>query len=447
MALSRLTARVVRAYAFLIILTTTASALFVGIVEPHPLIAAGVIVVVGLAALMWSPRIAAALTRPTARSLAELTSTVDALAEGAHATWAPEAVQADFVLLRDSLNRLSDELQAADIAHAESMAELGRERDGIASERDDVAAVRDEVTGVRDGLAALLEAIPGGVLVVDADGGVGMANAEARRLLGWEDEAPRSALGVPDLERLVAACHRAGKMQEDDVAFAAEGPHARAAARPLDDGRALVAFYDISSARRVNLARRALLTRTIRELRDADRETDDIDTLATKMVEFASTASPVVELEREPVDVDLVLADVRESWLTRANAQRVVLALEPGDEVPPAMADPQRVREVILALVDNAMRHTPEGGRVALRTATEGGLVHVVVQDTGEGVGEEHVPYLLERFYTANTVPDADRPGLGLANAKAIVEAHDGWIEVHSELGNGTTVEFTLPAA
>ena len=98
-------------------------------------------------------------------------------------------------------------------------------------------------------------------------------------------------------------------------------------------------------------------------------------------------------------------------------------------------------------LVSNAIMHTPSGGQITIRARAIYGEVLVSVDDTGEGIEEQHLPYIFERFYRA----DASRSratggtGLGLAIVKQVVEAHGGQVEAASAPGSGSSFTFTLP--
>jgi PAS domain S-box-containing protein len=106
--------------------------------------------------------------------------------------------------------------------------------------------------------------------------------------------------------------------------------------------------------------------------------------------------------------------------------------------------DPARVKQAVLALLDNAAKYGPKGGRVSLRSATPDGQLCVEVEDHGPGISSEHLPHVFERFYR---VDDAGEPGsgLGLSIAKSIAEAHGGRIEAVSRPGEGTMMKLHLP--
>jgi len=111
--------------------------------------------------------------------------------------------------------------------------------------------------------------------------------------------------------------------------------------------------------------------------------------------------------------------------------------------MPDALTDPDRVEQVLVILIDNAMRYTPEGGSITLRVRNSYRLI-VSVEDTGCGIPEEDLPHIFERFYKVDKSRREGGTGLGLSIAKFIMEKLGESIEVESEVGKGTCFTFTL---
>jgi len=120
----------------------------------------------------------------------------------------------------------------------------------------------------------------------------------------------------------------------------------------------------------------------------------------------------------------------------------VRLVADVPDDAPLAEIDPLRVREVLVNLTSNALRHTPPGGEVRIAVAADAGKLRFSVVDTGSGIAAEDLPHVFERFYKT---ADSTGSGLGLAIARNLVLAHGGEIEAESAAGRGTTIRFTLP--
>ncbi len=107
-----------------------------------------------------------------------------------------------------------------------------------------------------------------------------------------------------------------------------------------------------------------------------------------------------------------------------------------------------RLAQVLGNLLDNALRHTPRGGRVDVAASADRGQLTITVTDSGDGIAAEHLPHVFDRFYRADAARDRDHggAGIGLAIAKALVDAHRGRIAVSSAgPGTGTTFTVTLP--
>jgi PAS domain S-box-containing protein len=154
-----------------------------------------------------------------------------------------------------------------------------------------------------------------------------------------------------------------------------------------------------------------------------------------------------IAVEPVPLEVRPLLAEAMEAFRLQAEERRQTLACEVADGLAPVLADPDRILQVLSNLLGNAVKFTPEGGRIGVRAEPEGdGEVGFSVSDTGPGIPAELLPRLFEPFSQAKDTASLGS-GLGLSIARGIVEAHGGRISVQSEPGAGTTFRFTLPAA
>lgn len=134
----------------------------------------------------------------------------------------------------------------------------------------------------------------------------------------------------------------------------------------------------------------------------------------------------------------------------RYTAHGVILTAEVTADLCDIDADPERIGQVLANLLDNALRHTPPGGRVTVSATHHANGVRITVADTGEGIAAEHLPHLFERFYRADAARDRERggSGIGLAIVRALVHEHRGRVTAHSDgPGTGATFSVTLPAA
>jgi signal transduction histidine kinase len=149
-------------------------------------------------------------------------------------------------------------------------------------------------------------------------------------------------------------------------------------------------------------------------------------------------------LQLEVVELDDALAEVAAEAAARPGPAPVVLAETAQATV---LADPARVRQIFLNLVENAQRYTTNSGSITLRLHTSGPWAVVTCTDTGSGIAPEHVPHVFERFYQVDPSRSGGGAGLGLAIVKHLVDAHGGRVDLVSAVGAGTAVSVWLPLA
>jgi len=149
-------------------------------------------------------------------------------------------------------------------------------------------------------------------------------------------------------------------------------------------------------------------------------------------------------LRHEPVPVAPLLADL--SRRLAASHPGRLIHYEEGDDVAVA-GDPDALMQVLLILLDNALKFTPADSAVTVATTVEGGHVSIAVRDTGPGIAPDALPHIFERFYQGDVARAETGAGLGLAIAKALVEGQHGTIAVESHVGQGSIFTVTLPCA
>lgn len=154
-------------------------------------------------------------------------------------------------------------------------------------------------------------------------------------------------------------------------------------------------------------------------------------------------------LNRQPVAPGELVNLAAAAFSHQAEQRHIRVSVQVEPDVPLLNADPDRILQVLSNLLSNALRHTPEGGRVTLAAQMHDGRIRLSVQDTGQGIEPDHLPHVFERFYRADSSRHQvrDESGLGLAIARSIVEAHGGEISAQSTLGEGTTIVMDFPAS
>lgn len=155
----------------------------------------------------------------------------------------------------------------------------------------------------------------------------------------------------------------------------------------------------------------------------------------------------VLALNRQSVVVNDLLSRIASRYAPQATQRQIELHVETKANVLVVDVDEVRMTQVLDNLVSNALRHTQGGGQIALRAEPHSGAVRLSVMDTGEGIASQDLPRVFERFYRGDKARPVEQgsSGLGLAIAKALVEAHGGKIWAESELGKGATFMIELP--
>ena len=326
-------------------------------------------------------------------------------------------------------------------------------------------------------MATLLESINEGVVAVSDRGSVVRMNKSARRLLGVEAATPFSTDALPQAREIRAALREAlsGVPTEPrEVIFA--GRTIAITGRPLPDGGAVLALFDLTTRRRLETIRRDFVANASHELKtpltvisgfaetllDPDllppQRHQFVGTIQSNVVRMQRIVDDLLDLARyesggwvpNPVDVDLRTAAADALGLVQAEAARrkLDLRIEIGEDAGHVFADATALRQILQNLVENAVRYTQAGSVTVFARREERGVV-IGVRDTGVGIPQEHLSRIFERFYRvdAGRSREVGGTGLGLAIVKHLVEAHGGSVRATSSVGVGTEVAVVLPEA
>jgi two-component system, OmpR family, sensor kinase len=182
-----------------------------------------------------------------------------------------------------------------------------------------------------------------------------------------------------------------------------------------------------------------------RYLQTALRYSERLGRLVEELFELARLDSYESVVYSERFSISELVQDVVQAFQLRAKQQRIRLHAELNSEVPPVAGDIAMMQRVLENLLENALRHTPAGGRVSVAVAEDSGRITVSVSDTGHGIAEKDVPRIFDRFYQPQSEHSAEQgSGLGLAIVKRILELHGSTIEVNSVPQRGTTFCFHM---
>ncbi len=178
-----------------------------------------------------------------------------------------------------------------------------------------------------------------------------------------------------------------------------------------------------------------------------NKEADRMSRMVSQLLDLARIESGQLEIARQPVDLDQILTDVQQNLLPQAQDNEIHLTLE-SVPVPPVLGDHDRLVQLFTNLVENALAHTPAGGRIHLQVQPHGDkAVEGIVQDTGAGIPPDELSRIFERFYQVDKARSSERrgSGLGLAIVQELAAAHNGRVQVRSQVGEGTIFTVRLP--
>jgi signal transduction histidine kinase len=174
------------------------------------------------------------------------------------------------------------------------------------------------------------------------------------------------------------------------------------------------------------------------EVRHLERLVEDLRTLS-----LADAGE--LSLHRQPILPGDLLERVEAAYQHQVNEQGIALTVETGSHLQVISVDPERIEQVLGNLVGNALRYTPEGGRIRLSASQDKGMTTLSVTDNGSGIPEDILPHIFERSYRGDPSRSGNESGLGLAIARSIVELHGGSIRAESKPGEGSRFIITIP--
>ena len=341
--------------------------------------------------------------------------------------------------------------------------------------------VRD-LSGERNKLSAVLNTMADGVVVLEPNGRVALMNQAAQWLLDIRTIEPvgiRLVEQVRDSEliEVVTGALESGQLRHNELELLHRGSFVKVIATPLSgDGSegVLLMLHDLSNLRQVETTRREFVSNVSHELRsplasiralteslqdgafdEPEVAADFMERIQKDVARMGSLVDDLLALSRlesgqtplnlGPLDLRALTDDLVDSYSTHSNGVRIEQTM-PAD-LPLVTGDEGMVRQVLVNLLENALKFTSEGGRIGVGAVAGDKFVEVRVKDTGAGIPPEHLPHVFERFYKVDRARRDGGTGLGLAIVKHIVQVHGGDVDVDSEEGAGSTFTFTLSRA
>jgi len=165
----------------------------------------------------------------------------------------------------------------------------------------------------------------------------------------------------------------------------------------------------------------------------------------TNYLDLSKVEAGRLTLDKKPLMVNSILQRVEQQYEAEAQRSDLSLELQLAQELPVVEGDPLALERVFANLVHNALKFTPERGRVTVSSGQQDSEVVVRVADTGPGIGAEELPFIFERYRRASASRSQEGVGLGLFIVKALVEGHGGRVEVESSSGGGSCFSVFLP--
>ena len=357
---------------------------------------------------------------------------------------------------------------------------------------DNIKALRSEKEKVDSILRCMVE----GLVVIDPKGKVLLINDQAKTMFGVMDDQIRDGSFVEISRSPVIR-----KILQEVLAFdfskntyskrisVEDGRWFRVNAISLRNGTeqpsgSILVFHDITEIQRLETVRSDFIANVSHELRtpltairgyvetllqhppaepaDAkqfltiiDRHSERLSRLTEDLLVLSELESGAQKLTLRPVEAEQLIQRVLEVFWDRAAKKKISLSYSLPSGLPSILGDYDRLQQLFINLVDNAVKYTPSGGSVTI-TATHTLLgaqgdsgVEIIVADTGAGIADQDLPRLSERFYRVDKARSRELggTGLGLAIVKHIVLAHGGELKIESAVNHGTTVRVFLPAA
>jgi signal transduction histidine kinase len=179
-------------------------------------------------------------------------------------------------------------------------------------------------------------------------------------------------------------------------------------------------------------------------LADCLEEADRVSAMLNTLMDISEAETGTMALTLEPVDLSQVVQEAADLYEDMADARGQTIAITAGDEIT-IRGDRNRLRQVVANLIDNAVKYTPPGGRIAIEARRDGGDALLTVADTGPGIPPTDLPRIWDRLYRGDRSRSERGLGLGLSLVKAIVEAHGGRVHATSTPGQGARFELRLP--
>ena len=393
-------------------------------------------------------------------------------------------ISADVKDLRDTAIRMArgDLFAGAAPPVPNAIPELRELGVALARVAENLSSALSQLASDRDLFGSVLDGMREGVLVLDRDGRIALANPAFRQTLLLPHtvvgKLPELAIDSPPLVEILEHAHRQRRQVTGEISVGRLMPRRlaiHAAPVAASSGATLAVFVDVTELRKFETMRRDFVANVSHELRTPitvirataetleqsnwgdemaydfvaiiERNAQRLQRLVDDLLDLSRMDSGKARLDIEQVSVDALLKTVLAAHQEQARRRGVRFVIQIGAEAQSVEADRGALEQILSNLVENEVKYASGKSTVTVATAVEDEQFVITISDSGPGIAEQHLPRLFERFYRvdAGRSRELGGTGLGLAIVKHLLEAHSGSISVESELGKGTTFRLVLP--
>ena len=364
------------------------------------------------------------------------------------------------------------------VSSRDELGSLGRAFNLMSSHLKETMTI---VSSEKNKLTTVLSTITDGVIMTDARSRIMLANQAAETLFsfnaaGMSGKPLIEATMNYEVEQALKNCLSAQQTQNIFLDLKG-GKFLRTVVVPFRTVQitgALLLFQDLTEMRSLQTMRREFIGNVSHELRtplasikavvetlqdgaleDKTVAVDFLDKVNAEVDSMTQMINELIELSRietgkssfklEPVNLNLFVQDTVNRFLPQAERKQIAFLADLQSDMPEVKMDRERIQQALNNILHNAIKFTPQNGRVDIKTVYKDGSAVVQVSDTGIGISSEDLAHIFERFFKADKSRSSQGSGLGLAIAKHIVQAHNGQIWVQSQEGKGSTFGFSLP--
>jgi two-component system phosphate regulon sensor histidine kinase PhoR len=335
----------------------------------------------------------------------------------------------------------------------------------------------------RKTLNAVLNQMTDAVIIVDGEGVIQLSNPSAERMFNFKKEDIKEKTIVEVLRNhqlfeIWKNCHEDRVQRETTIEINPNKIFVQAIVKPLDEifsGGVLMVIQDLTRVRQLEKIRSDFISNVSHELRTPiasikalsdtlqegalddppaarrfisrmDVEIDNLTQMVQELLELSKIESGRVPLQKTICNPKILIEKAIDRMQVQAERSGLLLSSIIPDRISVVLADPDRIGQVFVNLLHNAIKFTPPGGSIIVSVNEEQNKVVFSIQDTGVGIESESLNRIFERFYKTDRARSSGGTGLGLSITKHIIEAHSGRVWVESIVGSGSTFYFSLPA-